>query len=106
MALERFERLPGRAVPELHGVVRARRGQAPAVRAECHAIHDSDMAPEGGKLLAGRTVPDCYRSPAGRGQMLAVWAERHAHDAIVMALGGAHLLAGCAIPDSHRAIPA
>ena len=61
MALEGEQLLAGRAVPDLHRLVKARRRQALAVRAERHALDLTGMALEGEELLAGRDVPDPHR---------------------------------------------
>src|SRR5438270_558539 len=88
-------------------MVFAPRSEAPAVRAERHAIDPTGVAPEGEQLLAGGAVPDLHRPViAPRCQSLAVRAERHARDTTGMALERKQLLAGRAVPDLDRLVPA
>ena len=63
MALEGEQLLAGRAVPDLHRLVIARRRQALAVRAERHARDHTGMALEGESSL-----------PVALSQIFTVWS--------------------------------
>src|SRR5262249_34111819 len=76
-------------------------GQAPAVWAERHAPHVTDMAPEGAEFLARRRVVKSYILVlANCGESSAVRAERHAEDPDAM-LERELLRAGRHVPDAH-----
>ena len=88
------EHLPaGRRVPDVHDLVFAGRGEAPAVRAEGDAQDESAYA-GGVEELAGRRIPHVHAAAeAGRGQPPAVRAERQRGDGMRDSWEGAQRLA-------------
>ena len=82
---EGVEFLAGRDVPDLRGLVPARRGQPLAVVTERHPCRDVAVPGEGVKGPTGRGVPDPGGPvPARRGQALAVRAEGDGDDRSMM----------------------
>jgi hypothetical protein len=73
--------LAGRRIPDLHGPVQARCGDALAVRAERRFPDSVFVSTEGEDLLAGLSVPAfCRGVRTGREQALALRAKGYAPD--------------------------
>src|SRR5438445_44051 len=82
-----MEDLSGCAIPDRHGVVPAGRGEAPAIRAEGHALDMAVVAAQRVHRLARAGIPDSYGPVrAGRGHALALGVKGHADDFAGMAL--------------------
>ena len=84
VAAQREDLLPGRRVPELDGLIQARRREAATVGAEGHAPEPAHVAAQAQDLLPGLRVPDLDlpvgmhgEKAADRGEAAAVGAEGH-----------------------------